>query len=420
MAAAITNRLTNLLEKVGAEISAPATGKANGKPANGKPVKQANEDPGSQDGSSSHPTASADNNEQKPPEGERTSENASYVKENIPSAVDSTSPATPDSVPTAEEAHLAPATSTGKDSANEKPDTQKTDDPGFIGGETAHPTGEDKYASLTRESVLRLSDAELIKISQDLGGEVLADVATGYLSTTKQATAPATPTPAPAAKTAAADQAAAAGYKAATDAAAMNKLAGYIEKAAQEAWNDAELVYAYLCEENQKLGSDLEDASGPAAEGEDHGSEVPPGDGAVPPDGGGAPPPGGPPGAGPGADLMALMGGGGDPGGAPAGPDPAAAMGGAPPGDMGAGGPPPEMGGMGQDEALQHLAMALLELGIDPAQLAAAAGPGPKMAEKIAAFKGAGKFRFTESKTAREEVVRGYMKRFVRELVSKK
>ena len=96
-------------------------------------------------------------------------------------------------------------------------------------------------------------------------------------------------------------------------------------------------------------------------------------------------------------------------------------MGGGMGGEMG--GPPPEMGGMGDEAALQELAMALMEAGIDPAQLAALAQQQPeaaKMASAVHNHKRSGKFAFTEAKTgSAERKVRDYMKGFVLELYNR-
>jgi hypothetical protein len=113
------------------------------------------------------------------------------------------------------------------------------------------------------------------------------------------------------------------------------------------------------------------------------------------------------------------MGGGGPEmgGGPPMGGGPE--MGGGPPmgGEMGGmGGPPDALGGMGEEDALQQLAMALMELGIDPAMLAQAGGPAPKLASAVDGYKKSGKFQVASTKTAAEREVRDYMKGYISEL----
>ena len=75
---------------------------------------------------------------------------------------------------------------------------------------------------------------------------------------------------------------------------------------------------------------------------------------------------------------------------------------------------------MAPEQAMQQLAMALLELGIDPQQLAAAASEtGQKMAAAVQSFKQSGAFRFEEAKTPLQKSAREYMKGYVRELLTR-
>ena len=73
---------------------------------------------------------------------------------------------------------------------------------------------------------------------------------------------------------------------------------------------------------------------------------------------------------------------------------------------------------MDENKALQELAMALEELGIDPAALAAIAGDeGGKMAAAVTTYKGSGRFQFAEAKQgSAERNVRDYMKGYIAEL----
>lgn len=157
-------------------------------------------------------------------------------------------------------------------------------------------------------------------------------------------------------------------------------------------------------------------------------------------------------------EAIAGLGGGAPPGaGGPPGMD--AGAGGAPPG-ADAGGPPGAGGQPNEEQALQELAMALMELGIQPEQLMqamqsagggggmggppgaggpppgaggpppdagmpppGAGGPPPDMGAKVAAavidFKRSGKFQIREAKTAAERKLRSEMKDYVRELIRK-
>lgn len=306
-------------------------------------------DPGYQGGSSSHPTASADNGAQAASEGERSSENTADVKKQQGAlSVDSTADASP-GADKDNSLNLGMSQSMpGEDPSVEDNYKDKKDDPG-----TSHPaTTEDgqKYGSAN----FKQASEKVIA----LGNKLLADVALGY--TRKTAAAPAAkPAAAPAAKTAAAPAAASAetavnilaGYDLAASigldkTAAVGLVEDVIENSINEAYERADLLGGFY----QKLAADEAEA-----EGEDHtnpgGGEEAGGSGAgggegAPGAGGGAPAGD----AGPPADMAGLAGamGGGAPGGAPG------------------------AGGGGDEAALQELVAALMELGITPEMLAQA------------------------------------------------
>lgn len=388
-------------------------------------------DPGYQGGSSSHPSASADNGAQAASEGERSSENAADVrKQQGAPSVDSTTDASPGADKDNSLNIGMTQSMPGEDPSTEDGYKGDKDDPG-----TSHPaTTEDgqKYGSVN----FKQASAKVV----ELGNKLLADVALGYTkSMGKKAAAPASATPpAPAAaaaatpaptKTAAAPSADVAthilaGYDLAASLglskeAAVQTVENVIENSIREAYERADLIGGFYT----KLAADEAEA----AEGEDHASAS----GAA--EGGGS-------GAGP------AEGAGGPPGGAP----PADMGGGAPvpgPADMGGGAP-----GGNEEAALQELVAALMELGITPDMLAqagqgaggaggappmpGAGGPGamppadpamaggaPPMGDpmKVASlarnFMLSGKFQMKEAGTKQARQLRDLMKRQILEMI---
>jgi len=414
--------------------------------------KRGMKDPGGYEGPSSHPTTKADDDElETAPEGAQSADNTKIVKEEIPEAVDAKPDATPSNVPKSDDTQLGQgvdkAKATGEDPASEedyqgKPTGDKRE--GDMGG-TTHPadgTYGEKYSS---EKLAEASDNDLLKLAADLGNEVASDLTNGHFSQPQQLSP---------------EQAAQAGANLAKTAGEVTPdqlAAAVIEHQVKAAHHQADLVAGHLSWELdtlQKAAMEGEDPTGGEAEGEDNGSEE--GEyeegGEMPPEGGGEemPPEGG---EGGGAEeLLAAMGGEG--GGMPpeagmGGPEmgmgggPEMGMGGGPemgglPPEMGMGGGPemggmggpemggmggPEMGGMGGmggDEGVQQLAMALLELGIDPAQLAAAASDtGQKMASAVQMHKRAGKFRVGPPQNRQQKQARDYMRGYVLELLKR-
>jgi len=415
--------------------------------------KTAMDDPGGQEGASSHPSTKPDDDETQPsPEGTQSSDNATIVKEQTPGVVDTVPEVTPESAPTQDEVQLGQgvdkAKPTGEDPANEDGGKGTKDDPPSAGnkdmGGTTHPASGQHGEKYSADALGTMSDDELFKAAAELGNAVAADMANGLLFQGDAAPAApsepvkeagATKTHCPecnsdytgnacscgyamkSASTAApAADAAAAGYKAAATAGepdVTEAAATVVVDTVKTAQHHADLVADYLQQHHDSIQKAAmggeEDPTGPAAEGENHE--------------GGAP--AAPEGEGEGGDLLAAMAGGGggmppEAGGMPGEMPPEA---GGMPGEMppeagGMPGPPDAMGGMGDDEAIQQLAMALLELGIDPAELAAvSAEPAPKMAAAVDQHKRHGKFIFEEAKQgSAERQVRDYMKQYVGEL----
>jgi len=365
--------------------------------------KTAMDDPGQQDGKSTHPTAKVDDPTDvgDPPTGEQAADNEAVSKRQNPASPDNSADATPSSAPKAEDAQLGDAKSTGKDPASEKDYKGTKDD-----GETSHPASGDfgeKYAS---ERLETLPDEELYKLAVELGNELAADIANG-LTAEKQAEAaveapaePATDGEAPAEQpTVDANDAAMAGYKTAAAAGQVSDengaAAAVIAEIVKTASAQADLVAEYLqsqAAELAKAAAEDEEKATPEAAGDDS-EAAPAADDAVPT----------PQETAPGdAELLAAMSGGGG------APEEAAAIG----AEAGAEPMAPE-GDIDDEQALQELAMALEELGVDPEQLAAMAAEAPgaaKLAADIRQFKLSGKFRLEEAKTAEARELRDWMK----------
>ena len=419
-------------------------------------------DPGTYVGSSSHPTASVDNNVQNASEGERAREyEADIKKQQGALAVDNTPELSQEGRQNEVQLNIGTnAKATGEDPSAEKDYKGTKDDPG-----TSHPAktndGE-KYSSV--------SFKEAREVAGNLGNAILANLINfGTSQLTKQSEMPAFlkakiegkkedsensgrlkgnqhkldtdndgKIEGSDLKALREDKAASfnAGYelaeylgmdKAAAEASVREVCANTI----READEMADLLVGFLTTK-----ASAADPMEEAAEGEDHSA-----DGDAESGAGGAP-----------AGLESMMAGG-DMGGDV---DPAMAG-----GDMGA-----EMGGApGEDEAVQELAMALEELGIPPEALLQAlqsqgaggaggdpaaggmppdagmgmppeAGMGmPPEAPKMAAanpandlnaigravvnFKRAGKFQVKEARTKRSRQLRDMMKQHVLELVNR-
>jgi len=416
MSTAIFDRVSSLVEEIGMEKKAAA--------------KAAMDDPGGQDGPSTHPSATKDDNElsQPAPEGAQSADNESAVKEQTPNVPDNDPELTPDAAPTQDEVQLGQgvdkAKATGDDPGTEEDYKGDKEDPAEAGhkdmGGTSHPaTGDigEKYSSLTRESVADMSDNALFKAAADLGGEIAADLANGFYGPSQSFAGQS-------AKVAASN-----GYN--TAAAAAPEMAdtdvfasAIIGETVKSAQHQAELVADYVVRLQhdlaKKANDELADPTSGAAEGEAFGSDP-----AMAGGGGGG---------GEEALLAAMAGGGAEglppevgaeeelpPEAAFAEGLPPEALAGGPEGALG--GPEDTLEGMPEEDAVQELAMALQELGIDPAELAAAAGASadeaaPKLASAVDSYTRSGRFQITEAKqgTAQRQV-RDYMKGYVSELV---
>jgi hypothetical protein len=413
------DRISRLLEQVSAE-------------------KQAGDgmtDPGTQDGSSSHVSAKVnDPTLRKPVEGEQSADDSSEAKKINPSIVDKKPEITPDSAPKQEEQQLGTGKPTGDPgvSTQDKPRDERDGD---MGG-TSHPA-KGSLGDKCAQDITSLSNADLYKMAADLGNEIAADLATSQMQAKQASAAPAVD----------ANQAAQAGYQASaqsSDEALLDKYAAdVITSTTTQAQHAAELVYGHLRAEaalakqaaEKKIGTT--DPTGGESEGEDHTKSSDKERSALLDTMAGAAPAGGE------GALGAGAGGDESFGGAAVPPPPGAEGAGGE-----AGGPPPELQGMNEEQALQELAMALMELGIDPAALAAAAakggaggalgaappmpGAGPEAAPEIAAKMAAavsdyrakksaeGTFRFTEAKQgSAQRTVRDYMKDYVSELYTR-
>lgn len=384
----------------------------NEKQASVKKLAAANTEPGSQGGDTSHPSKDVDDNTQPATEGKRSQENTSDVKKTISTGgVDSAS----DSSPSQEDQQLnvgITSTSTGEDPANEDNYKSDKEDPG-----TSHPaktTDGEKYGSM--------SFGELRKLASSKANDILSDITMNM----KEA-AGSKPMPAFIQKkvdekkgkkpeAAEHDKMAAAGAAAASLTAeqqddflkqAKEAVASSIEQTITDGLEKAAMVGSYLqafykAAEGEAAAPEEESSESPSQEAAEHqeggsesGMEVDPG-------------------------MMAQM----------AGEDAGGSAGASP------------------DDAAQELLMALQEQGIDPAELLAmiqqgGAGAGatppegamPPEAAKMASAKAsveqdlanlikyaqsyrkAGKFRFSEAKTAQQRNLRDQIKLCVRDII---
>jgi len=386
------NHITSLLDEVTGEKTAADR------------EKQGMDDPGGHDGPSSHPSTKPDEDEQAPAEGAQSADNTKRVKEDVPEAVDSQADATPSNVPKQDDTQLGQgvdaAKATGEDASTEhdykgKPEGDKQQ--GDMGG-TTHPADGQYGEKYSAEKIASANDADLWQLTADVGNELAADVANGQVH--DQQAPPATRS-----EKAAAAEAGAAVADAAGEYDANDDAANIITATVKTAEHHAELVADYLYREFDRVKQAMPMEGDPLSgeqEGEDHGSEEMPGEG-----GEGVPSEGG-------EELLAAMAGEGGEGMPPEmgmGEEMGEEMG----GDMEA--PPEALGGMGEEEAMQELAMALTELGISPEELAAAESEeAPKIAAAVQNFKAAGHFQITVADTAEKRAVRDYMKSYVSEL----
>lgn len=399
----------------------------------------ATKDPGGYTGPTSHPIKDVDNRTQEATEGFRSKENTQDNKEDRGVAsVDSTSPGSGGDQESHQMQIGTHKSETGNDPSVEDDYKSEKED-----GNTTHPADAEslgeKYSSLAQKGDL----VQLLKLHKQASDTLLAKITVSVNDPSKgtpsqkkagqQKTATKTET-----KTQETQSVAEAGYELATtlgyqtkesaDQAAEQLFAAIIKEASDDADRVGPFLLSYLAERQKAEAKKAAEGGGEA--------ELPPEEAAPAEEGAGAPPPEMPPGGG-----------------------------GMPPDAMGGGGGG-EGGGMGQDAALQELAMALMELGISPEQLAqAAAGAGgagggggmdggmggamppmppeggggmppgggamppppeaggspadmgAKIASAVLEFKRSGRFEVRPAKTAAERSYRNEMKNYIKEIV---
>jgi hypothetical protein len=381
-------------------------------------------DPGGHDGASTHPSADVDDSLTDASEGARSAENSADVKSDIDTdGVDGHSEAKPGDGEDNQYNIGLSQSATGEEPSVEDDFKGDKDDPGT--SHVADTSDGEKFGSL-EEKYASVSFAEAKNHTLNLGNEILASFANG-VDMSKHAAAETVTTETTTYADPETKQAAEAGYALAS-ALGMEKLSSEervsasIEQTIKDAQLDADLVGSYLTDlatglENQEkeaegmLPEELEDPTGGGAEGDVEGEP------SGMEEGGDM---GGELGGEMGGLPEELLGGGGEElGGEGLGEeDVAAALGGM---------EEPEAG-IGEQEALQELAMALDELGIEPEELAAAAGEEgglpkevmaecKKLASAVHGFKRSGKFQLKSADTDRARHIRDLMKAHVMELV---
>lgn len=389
---------------------------------------------GASRGQTSHPSKSVDDKTKPVSEGDRSSENTKDVKDMVPANVDDKAEKAPDRQDQVQYNIGLNQSATGEDSKSEDNYKDRPEDPG-----TSHPANTSfghKYGSAS-------DFAKAATQLGELGNELLAAIAVGQSvaapkpEQSKSAAAPVTPaasqssqsTQPATASTTDLVKAAVAGYELAaklgmTKEAADKTAQEIIGSTIQRALNSADLVGHYIVSEmvaaEKAAKAAAENPKGEESEeGEDASMAA---GGAMPP--GEAPPEAMPPGAEAGmpAGEAGMEGGGG--------------------------------GGEGSPEhALQELAMALMELGITPEELAAAvqgggaggapggmgggmppgmpggmgggappmmgspADMGAKLASAVRDFRRSGKFEVRSAKDASERQKRNEYKSLILELM---
>lgn len=393
-------------------------------------------DPGGHDGPSSHPSADVDDSLDDASEGARSAENSSDVKADVGGKdIDSTPEASPGDGDDNQPNLGLQQSATGEDPAVEDDFKGEKDDPGTAA--VADVEDGEKYGELA-EKYASVSFAEASDRALTLGNEILASFANGAAAT-KQAAAQtttegATTSENPTGVQPEAEKSAEAGYALAA-ALGMEKMSSEervsasIEQTIKDAQLDADLVGGYLSD----LANSVESYEEKEAEGELPPELLDPTSGAAEGDVEGEPS-GMEEGGDEGMEEVPVddpMMGGEEPmmGGEDLGAEDVEGVLG------GLEGPPDE--GLGEEEALQELAMALDELGIEPEELVAAAegagGPGlegggpelpmevaaecKKLASAVQGFKRSGKFQFKSATNDRERKIRDLMKAHVMELV---
>ncbi len=407
-------KVESWMEEIESIKTASANKKNNKKPNKTKKAEEL--------GSSDHVTDDIEDNTQKAETGERYEENSEDVKKDVPgAAVDETDP---NSGGTQDDKQFNIGTvqsATGEQPSVEDDYKSDKDDPG-----TSHPANTEELGE--KYSSAKLPD--LLKQATHKAHDLLADIHSRFTNVAPKQTS-SIPEKVAAAKTI--SKATPPASDLATNKDLEKYATDFVAGAIKDAELDADLVGSYLHAYYKQAEGEAPPPEDAQTEGGPPGAEQGPppevlaalaqqggaGGGAMPP-GGGDPSMGG--GMPPGGDPMA---GGMPPGG---GEMPPGAGGEMPPG---AGGPPgAEHGGMNEEQALQELAQALQELGINPEDLAqmaqsqaappGAAEEGQKLATAVKRFKLAGKFTMQEAKTANQRQVRNQFKDYVREITGLK
>ncbi len=376
-------------------------------------------------GKSTHESANAASGEETATEKGQTADNAAYNREHVQGGTDSTSDATPGSETTQGEVQEGDALPTGE-WPKDKPDDRPSD------VATAHPADASvgpKYS----EDLGGASIDDLLKMATELGNELSAALATGFLTEDEGA-------PKPEAKKSEGKQAGDANVAAkqgAADAqqavqAEDDQAAQVIESVVKSACHRAELTAGYLTEYLNELSQAAENQQPQPATKQAFGAppmEDPAMMGPEEPGGGDEE-------AALAALLAALQGGGGMPGaGMPGegeippeeivdetipGEDEAAnellaAMAGPPEEELAAG--QDALGGMPDEEALLQLLASLEEEGGTEEDLKYAGDAGVYLAKSASEFRKSGKYQYKGAKRgSTERKVREYIKSYVNEL----
>jgi len=363
--------------------------------------KQAMDDPGGATGPSEHPSAKIDDpgEVQPPPTGSLLAEHVKKVKKDIPASVDATPDATPGNVPKAEDNQAGTATGIGKDPAVEDNYKGDKDD-----SETTHPASGDFGEKFSSDAaVTAASDDILFKAASALGTELAADMANGILQNPATVRAGSTQTPKQAAATGAA--AAETADETTDEEVAANTLS-YLVKSAHRA---ADLAASRILSEFELLKKsgegDLVEELGEGGDTEVPPNRLPP---TVPDDSESEDAA---------ESLLAGLTNAADGDETTGGDNVGGSVNEIPPLPEN---PPEELAGMSDEAALEQLAAALVEAGIDPAELAAAVAPGPKLAADVSNFMKSGQFVIHKAaKNTPARRIRDYMKAYLVELCNR-
>ena len=176
MSASLFDRVAHLVDEIGVEKRAAAQ------------EKSGMDDPGGQDGPTSHPSKKPDDDEQAPVEGEQSADNERIIKETVPDTTNEKPDATEGNAPKATDVQLGQgvdaAKPTGEDSATEEDYKGKLEGDKRVGdqGGTSHPATGDYGEKYSADAVATLSDNELLKAAADVGNGIASDIANGFFA----------------------------------------------------------------------------------------------------------------------------------------------------------------------------------------------------------------------------------------------